>query len=356
MKDSEKISESLMFERFRVGSVLLPPLVVKSSEILGPTKTADARVELEMPDGGGVFRFVVETKSRATPQTIQLAKAQAKAAAQEGEWPMIQVPFLSPERILELEQEGVSGVDLCGNGVLVVPGRLWVVRTGKPNRYRDSRPLNNPYRGRSAMVARMLLQCPKWGSLSALAAAVEGAGIKLSLPQVSKAVQAMGEDLIVLKSEGSITLREPLRLLDKLGSEWQKPRVHDRQALRLPAGMDWAGVLSSNPLLKWAVTGESSVTRYAMFSQGGPRHIAVSSRTLALTLLGGTPESVPNFADVELIETDEPGFFFGNETDERGIRWASRLQTWLELQSGDARQQDAAKDLRDQILGESKKI
>lgn len=93
---------------------------------------------------------------------------------------------------------------------------------------------------------------------------------------------------------------------------------------------------------------------YAMFAQGGPRSIAVSSLPLSFTLLGGMPESVPDFADVELVETEEAGFFFGNETDDRGIRWASRLQTWLELQSGDARQQDAAKDLRDQILRELK--
>lgn len=355
MKDNQQISEATMLSRFQVGTVLLPPLVVKSCTVLSGKEKADARVELALPGEPEGFRFVVELKARATPQTIQLAMAQAKSATKAGEWPMIQVPYLSPERLEELEREGVSGVDLCGNGVVLVPGRLCVVRSGAPNRYRDSRPLNNPYRGRSAMVARMLLQRPKWESLSELAAAIQAAGATLSLPQASKAVQAMEEDLIVAKNAGVIALNEPLRLLDRLGSEWQKPLVRGRQALRLPKGMDWAGVLSSSPLLKWAVTGESSVTRYAMFSQGGPRRIAVSRLPLALTLLGGKPESVPNFADVELVETDEAGFYFGNETDKKGIRWASRLQTWLELQSGDARQQDAAKDLREQILKEARR-
>ena len=225
------------------------------------------------------------------------------------------------------------------------------------------------------MVARMLLKRPRWASLSELTAAIQAEGVALSLPQASKAVQAMVEDLTVSKSAGTITLREPLRLLDKLGTEWRKPRqiwrrddgrgrtikfqsvspVNSRKTLRLPAGMDWACALSSEPSLQWAVSGESSVTHYAMFSQGGPRRIAVSSLSLAMPLLGGTPEPVPNFADVELMETDEPGFFFGNETDENGIRWASRLQTWLELQSGDARQQDAAKDLREQIIKEAQR-
>ena len=204
------------------------------------------------------------------------------------------------------------------------------------------------------MVARMLLTRSRWESLGDLQSAVQEAGAKLSLSQASKAVQSMQEDMILSKSEGSITLQEPLRLLDKLGSEWKKLSIRGRKSLRLPSETDWAKALSTNTLLKWAMTGESSVTRYTMFSQGGPRRIAVSSLPLAQTLLGGTPEQVPNFADVELIETDEAGSFFCNEIDANGLRWASRLQTWLELQTGDGRQKDAAKDLRDQILREVK--
>jgi hypothetical protein len=61
-------------------------------------------------------------------------------------------------------------------------------------------------------------------------------------------------------------------------------------------------------------------------------------------------ETVPNFADLELLETDEPGYFYGAEPDAEGVRWASRLQTWLELQVGDGRQRDAARELRQLIL------
>ncbi|MBK5256673.1 MAG: hypothetical protein JJE39_11620 [Vicinamibacteria bacterium] len=263
---------------------------------------------------------------------------------------MIQVPFLSRKRLEDLEREGVSGVDLCGNGLIVVPSRLFVLRSGEPNRHRDSRPLNNPYRGRSAMVARTLLIQPRWESLTALAAKVREAGAELSLPQVSKAVQALSEDLVVSKEAGTITLREPLRLLDELGRAWQQPRIRARQALRLPAGMDWATRLSSDATIKWALTGGLSVTRYTAFSESGPRVIAVSDVEAATTLLGGTPEDVPSFADIELIQTDEAGFFFNNEIDDHGVRWASRLQAWLELQAGDARQQSAARDLRGILL------
>jgi len=373
MSNNTQTTESTMLSRFQVGEVLLAPLVIRSCVILGgPKDKGDARLEVGMPDRGEVFPFVVETKSRGTPQNIQLAMVQAKAAAQEGEWPMIQVPYLSPERILELEKAEVSGVDLCGNGVVVVPGLLWVVRVGSPNRFRDSRPLSNPYRGRSALVARMLLKQPHWQTLSELAASITSAGGELSLPQVSKAVQALTEDLMVSKESGAIQLRDPLRLLDKLGGEWKKPRQFwkrpdsagrsikvqvpspylSRQSLRLPKGIDWIQALSSAPELRWTISGESSVNRYAMFAQGGPQRIVVSDIVQALAKLGGTPEPVPSFADIELLESEDPGAFFDQETDANGVRWAGKLQTWLELQAGDARQQEAAKEIREQILKE----
>lgn len=346
---SKKTVEDEFLRRLEPDSELLKPLVVKSAQRESGSG-ADARVDLIIKGGEISYPFVVEFKAQNTPMAVQSAIAQVRSYVRENEQPLLMVPYLSPERLAELEKEGVSGVDLCGNGMIVVPDRITVLRTGFPNKYPESRPLNNPYRGRSAMVARMLLSRPQWKTLKELLEAVQQAGAKLSLPQASKAVQALADDLMVSKGDGGITLRDPMRLLDKLGAEWRKPWFRGRKSLRLPGGADYAGILSSNSLLQWTVTGESSVERYAVFAQGGPRRIAVSSLPLALTLLGGTEEPVPNFADIELIETDEAGFFFENEVDQNGMRWASPLQTWLELQAGDARQQDAANNLRTLIL------
>ena len=98
------------------------------------------------------------------------------------------------------------------------------------------------------------------------------------------------------------------------------------------------------------MTGESSAQQYVVFSHGAPLRIAVSNLSQAESLLSGVPESVLGFADLELLETDEPGYFFETLTDATGVRWASRLQTWLELQSGDARQQAAGRDVKRQVL------
>ena len=98
--------------------------------------------------------------------------------------------------------------------------------------------------------------------------------------------------------------------------------------------------------------GESSVQRYAAFAQGGPRRIAVTNLSQARNALGGSAEAIPNFADIELVQTDEPGYFFINTVDADGMRWASKLQTWLELQAGDARQRQTAEELYEQLTRE----
>ena len=353
--DNKKTTEAEMLQRLSGGRLILPPLIVRSYlRLSGPPNDVDARIELTLPGEQEGFWFAVEAKSRSTPQIVQAAVAGAKAGAKEGDRPMIYVPYLSNEHLAELEEQRVSGIDLCGNGIVIIPDRLYVARSGRPNQYRDRRMLSNPYRGRSAIVARMLLTQPRWESLNKLTQAIEEKGLTLSLAQASKAVHAMQEDLIVSKDTRAIVLREPLRLLDKLGSEWKKPWIRSRQALRLQTGVQAINALSSSDVLKWAMAGESSVSRYATFSQGGPRKVIVSSLPLAMTILNASPEPLPSFADVELIETDEEGFFIDAETDENGVRWASRLQTWLELQAGDARQKDAATEIRSQILGRVK--
>jgi hypothetical protein len=187
----QKITEQEMLTRFEPGAVLLAPLIVRShkfKENRGKFEI-DALLEVALPGGDDTFQFVVESKSRSTPEAVHGAAAKAMATVQGDEWPMIQVPYLGPDRLEYLERLGVSGVDLCGNGVVVIPDRLYVIRTGQPNNYRDSRPLNNPFRGRSAMVARTLLTEPTWPNLSKMVHWIEHAGASLSLAQASKAIR-----------------------------------------------------------------------------------------------------------------------------------------------------------------------
>ncbi len=299
------------------------------------------------------FLFLVEVKSKSTPQVVQSAIQQIKICSKKKNdpemHPMIVVPYLSEERLKELEEAQVSGLDLCGNGIVTIPRRMLIYRTGHKNRYPESRALSNPYRGRSSMVARAFLMQSEYETLGELYEAIQTSGTNLSLSQVSKAVKALEDELIVSSTGRKIRLKDSLRLVDQLGSEWRPPRAA-KMGLRLPQPLLALPRLSQSEGLKWSITGESSVTKYTPFGQGRPLQVAVTNISKAWKILDGSPEDIRSFADVELIETSEAGFYFQNDTDSDGLIWASKIQTWIELRNGDARQQDAARDIRAQIL------
>ena len=144
----EKItSEEDVLNQFRPGETVLPPLVVRRVVsrhervgVSGKTRDIDLRVELALGTDteGDSFAFAIESKKEYPTLQIQHALDQVKTYPPEMGHPMIVVPYLSPERLDELEAEQVSGVDLCGNGIVIVPDRLYICRSGQPNLYRQS--------------------------------------------------------------------------------------------------------------------------------------------------------------------------------------------------------------------------
>ncbi len=309
------------------------------------------------------FLFLVETKAGNTPKTVNTAISQITVAVAKRNdpdiHPMILVPYLSEDRLQDLEAAQVSGIDLCGNGVVCIPDRLYIYRTGKKNLYPESRPVSNPFKGKSAMVARGFFTDPvllgkktKFDTLGELHQSIENRGAKISLSQVSKAVATLEEEQLIGSQGRSIYMLDPNEMMERLATSW-KPSVGRKVFLRLDDRLNAIAKLNTEPSLKWAITGESSISHYTPFSQGGPLRVAVSNIADAVRLIDGTEESVPNFADVELLETDETGYFFENKTDEIGLRWASLMQTWIELRHGDPRQQDAAQAIRDLIIAPS---
>jgi len=176
----------------------------------------------------------------------------------------------------------------------------------------------------------------------------------LSLSQVSKAISAFVEEIIVTKTGNMIKLTDPVRLLDNLEKNWHRKPPRRQRNYRSLDGRPRLSELSKSKHLAWSLTGQSSALRYCTIAQGGPVQVAVSDLKHAESLLLLTPESVPNFADVALIETTDDEYFFANERDDEGIHYASRIQTWLELTAGDARQRETAKDLYQVIIKESR--
>jgi hypothetical protein len=356
MNENTKIDPQWMLERLHSGKPLLPPLIIRNASFES-NGTVDALLEVAFNGAADIERFNVECKTRSTKEDFQKATQNAADNARRlGSHPLIFLPYLSPERLAELESMAVSGIDLCGNGIVYVPNRICVVRTGQPNLYPDSRPVANPFRGLSGLVARMLIEKPYWETLSELTEAInKHAQLKgPSLSQVSKTISAYAEELLVIKEGNTIRLADPIRMLDQLGTNCRLNPSGRSRFYRSSKGPLKLSGLSNATKLAWSLTGESSATRYCSIAQGGPIKVAVSDLKLAESLLSLTPESVPSFADLELIETRHAAAFFANVQDKDGVRFASRIQTWLELNAGDARQRETAKDLYQSIIKPSK--
>lgn len=145
---------------------------------------------------------------------------------------MLIMPFLSEQQLQELEQQRISGIDLCGNGVVIVPGIFAVFRSGERNRFSSSAPIKNIYRKNSSMVGRVFLARSSYGTVQEICTEVNrrnmlvkcGDKKPMSLSTVSKSLKTLEEDLIV-ERKGAIQLLQADKLLEELSENYVPPKV-----------------------------------------------------------------------------------------------------------------------------------
>lgn len=320
---------------------LLPPFLINDISHAHPAPVVVAHW------GRLRTRFEVEVMTRASVRRVQEAVAQVRTVARARRTPavlpLLVAPYFSDAALDALEAEMVSGVDLCGNGVIVAPERFLIRRGGSPNRYPDRAPLRDAFRGQAATVVRWLIEHRSVRSLRDLHQGIAACSEPVSLSQCSKTVSALHEDGFIRKADGVILVDDPGRLLDRLSLAWRLIRFDPPTPVHVP-GDPLGRLARSLTGLPWVVSGASSVGRYTNLTQAGPIRILVRDVGEAIHRLGATPESVPAFASLLIQRCDEPAAFAGVTLDD-GVRWATRLQTWLELSAGDARQVVAASEI-----------
>jgi hypothetical protein len=333
----------------------LPPVTIRvlDGELLVGESRADAILEASW--NSQCVRFAAEIKARSIPKLLREAIAQSRSIASPPDtYPMVIMPYLSEEKLLELEAEGVSGMDLCGNGVLVVPGRLWVFRSGGTNRFKESAKPRNAYRGMNSLVARAFLIQPRFSKVKEIEELLRQRGKGVVMSTVSKVLQRLEDDLIVARSEEGIRLTQPDTLLDNLSSNYEAPReqVEFRGKCSLPI-KEAARRLSEAATArgkKLVLTGAACVERYAV-AAGAPMLSVYTTMDVDALLesSGIDPSETSRFVNLEITQTRDERVF----TDIRpkdGVPYASPVQAYLELSNGDKRQQDAAQQVRRGIL------
>ncbi|MCC6426638.1 MAG: hypothetical protein IT435_07430 [Phycisphaerales bacterium] len=303
------------------------------------------------------YEFAAEAKMRNTPRVLDEALRQARRwAADSGRLPMVVVPFLGEKRIERLEEEGISGLDLCGNGLILVQGRLLLRRTGQPNRYPESRPARFAYRGATSLVPRVFLRRAEYSSVGQVRDEIEAAGGTVALSTVSKALARMADDLIVDRSEGRIALVQPDKLLDALVENFAAPKPERTAQLKTPLHLEdffrrAQEVVGSAPKLQMVLSGASAQGRYAGGLRADVPVVYANNLNELKRRIGDAWKPVDRFANLTVVETRDPTPFFDARRDDGGASFASPVQAYLELAAGgDKRDTEMAQQVRARIL------
>ncbi|HEX6565257.1 MAG TPA: hypothetical protein VF020_13285 [Chthoniobacterales bacterium] len=345
--------EKDILDRLSTGELTLRPLNFRMITREPKGGAIDMIIDVAWKDQS--VMFAVECKAVSTPRMVRDAAAQAKAYAQrENYLPMVVVPFLDKERLDELEREEISGIDLCGNGTVIAPGKFAVYRTGAPNQFRNSAPIKNIYQRNSSIVGRVFLACPRYASVTEIQDEVRrrtSMWSPISLATVSKALQGLEEDLIVKRDSLAISLVQPDKLLEKLASSftWKRDQtvIRAKVALEENALFDVLLKAADEERIPLVATGLASVSQYAVMQRGPFLSVYCPNPEALLKQIGGT--STERFPNIEIIEADE-SFLYFDAREQGGFRWASPIQVYLELMSGDKRDRETAEQVRGLIL------
>ena len=348
------ISERAVLGRVKRGELDLPPMRFFIRRLL-PRADSPFDILLEGSYAGKTYRFAGEIRPLATPKVFAEALARARTAPLPPKTlPLLIVPYLSEERLKELQEAGISGIDLSGNGVMIVPDRLLVYRTGQPNRFPNSDRIRNVYDGKSSIIARAFLLRPRFTSVTKLAESISDTA-NVSLPTISKALFQLEQDLMIARATDGLRLIQPDKLMDALAENYRTPEVIARlvgkanvSETALLQGITKAAALRKERLV---LTGASSVGRYAVV--GRESMFSFYCETDPAALLKDISASIDlenPFPNLELLWTEDERVFFDRRDTRDNRVFASPVQTWLELQKGDKRDQEAAAELRASML------
>ena len=349
------LSESELMKALSEGQIVLPPVRFKfiSGRIpAGPDLGYDGILAASWD--GRQARYAYDYKRASHPGALKSMQIQIRAAAQRiGLPPLIIVPYLGEQALDELETARISGIDLCGNGILLDPDFL-IRRTGQPNRFKETRSLKNPYNGDSSIFARCFLLRSYYESLAklhqfALALTFSSHSTQsfsaLTLSTASKTTQALADDLIIAKSSGALKLLDMDLLLSKLRQNFREastPNIIGKTMLSPDKIWDRLALESDNTGLRSVTTGRAAASRYHVLSGKDTLSLYVDNLDLAAEILEITPGRA--FANVQIFQSSKNLVYFDTRRD-GNIPWSSPIQTWLDLSTRGPREQEAAQDL-----------
>lgn len=294
------------------------------------------------------IRLALEVKGNGQPRYVRMAVAKL-ARLRQSEPDMYCVfaaPYISPQAAEICIQENVGYMDLAGNFRLTFD-HVYIEQEANTNPFPEKRELRSLYARKAERVLRVLLNDPrKQWRIQALAQEAD-----VSLGQAAKVKKSLEDREWLVNSPDGLSLSDPGSLL----AEWSRNYKFKKNAVRqyyslldipeiearLASACEEAGI-------KYALTGFSAAARYAPFVRY-QRAAAYVSRDIELIAKNLSLKGVDSGANVVLVTPYDEGVLNGTKVID-GIRIASPVQVYLDLQEMKGRGEEASNTIFDEVI------
>lgn len=351
-----QLKEADLLEKLE--TIGFPPLKIEWDSMqhinLPPKRTYSPDALLKITWRKQTYSFITEVIAIATPQNLLLAEQKLKQCFKniivdkEKYYPLILTTYLKPSELERLVGNEISAIDLCGNGVVQIPEKWFIHRSGAKNIFPTSSPIKNIFTGTSSLIAKVFFSKDSFVSVNEVLQQISLRKGRISLPTVSKVLTTLQEELLITRTKTKeIKLLDPKKLLSNLANNYQKPSINRRLIGKVDDLNSVLLQLASNAKNKEIDLVGVNPNLYALMPSQPYTKIYTSNLEKLLAKINITETN--RFPNIELNETSDPTTYFDSRHCD-GFYWASPLETYLQLNAGDKREQDTAKQIATDLI------
>lgn len=316
----------------------------------------DIMGELELPRTKDRVELWVECKELPRPSQfpyVALTNRFSQDGRRETRVPVLAAPHISPRMAELCEKHGWSWFDLAGNCRLVVPGSLYVERTGLAAVYERPKPKANLGSAASARVLLALLAPQKAGVKWTQTALQKFCQPGVSIGLVNKVVTHLREEAWLEQlDDRSFQVKDAVGLLEV----WRKAYRFDRHRR---AG--YFTLLKPQELQKrlGSLNDAEGEVAYAAFSAADFQAPSVRQNKTWLYVSDAALDEFVEVAEAKRVASgenlvvlipDDAGIFSMGDPGDGRLTCTNPVQTWLDLRHVGGRGDEAAEAVLNQCL------